>query len=175
MCKSAIFLDRDGTIIHDLGYINNPENVTLIDGIVHSLRMFQSIGFLLIIISNQAGVGKGIITIEEFQNVHNKVVSILEKEDIILDSFRYCPHKKEDNCSCRKPSPEMILSTADEFDINLSSSFMIGDRLTDIECGKNAGCKTILLNNNFEDISNINSDFIASDWKEIENYIWMKK
>jgi len=170
--KKAIFFDRDGTIIEDIPYINNTEYSTLIEGVVPSLKLFQRMGFLLVMISNQSGIGKGFITHEQFEEVHKKVISMLKKEDIFLDDFYYCPHKDEDNCTCRKPSPEMIINTSKKLNINLTNSFMIGDKLTDIETGKNAGCKTVLLNNKPEYTISIKPNFVAKNWWEIENYIW---
>ena len=100
---------------------------------------------------------------------------MLRRENVVLDDFYYCPHKPEDNCACRKPSPKMIIDASKNSDIDLQKSFMIGDKSIDIESGINAGCKTVLLmNNKLEDTTSIKPDFIARNWWEIAEYIFME-
>lgn len=169
--EKAIFLDRDGTIIHDVGYPKDPKQVELFPGIIEALRSLMDFGYKLVVISNQSGIGRGIITLEEMNQVNAKFISILEKHDVYFNSIYYCPHAPEEQCNCRKPSPEMILNAAKELDINLSLSFMVGDKLSDVEAGKRAGCKTILLKNEGLAEWDVKPDFIASNWTEVLPFI----
>jgi histidinol-phosphate phosphatase family protein len=166
--KKAIFLDRDGTIIYDVGYPNNPDQVCLLPWVGETLSEFQKNRFLLIIISNQSGIGRGLITIEQAEKVHNEVILSLMKFDVSIDASYYCPHSPEDKCRCRKPLPEMILRAAKEFDIDLAQSFMIGDTQTDIETGIRAGCHPIFIGT--QSIAGT-ENFVAKDWRDIKRYI----
>jgi len=174
MTNRAIFLDRDGTIIEDLNYLSNPDHANLIPGIIDTLKILQT-KFKLIIISNQSGINRGKITSEQFKAVHFKVISLLKEHDIKIDFVYYCPHKPEEHCICRKPSPTMFFWASSKYKIDLTKSYMIGDRLTDIEAGKNAGCKTILFNNNSVENFSIKPDFLAKTWQDILEYIWYGK
>lgn len=171
MSGKAVFLDRDGTIIRDVGYPKDPRQVQLLPGIVEALRSLIDFGYKLVVISNQSGIGRGIITFEEMNQVNAKLISILKRHEIYFNSIYYCPHAPEEQCNCRKPSPEMILKAANELDINLSLSFMVGDKLSDVETGKRAGCGTILLKNKGLAEWDITPDFIASDWTEALPFI----
>jgi histidinol-phosphate phosphatase family protein len=171
----AVFLDRDGTIIYDVGYPKDPEQIQLLPGVIEALNSLKKHRFKLIIVSNQSGIGRGILTLNEVEQINRHVVSILGKNGISIDATYYCPHAPEERCSCRKPSPEMLLRAAKDLNLDLGRSFLIGDKLSDIEAGKRAGCKTILLRNNStaEEIRTT-PDFIASNWPEALRYIFRK-
>lgn len=143
--RRAVFLDRDGTLIVDAGYPRDPEKVELLPGAVEALSAFRQHGLLLVLISNQSGVGRGMVTPEEAASVHGRFVQILEGAGVRLDGSYYCPHGPDDGCTCRKPSPELLQRAAADHGVDLRSSFMIGDKLIDVETGIRAGCKTILL------------------------------
>ncbi|MCX5750060.1 MAG: D-glycero-beta-D-manno-heptose 1,7-bisphosphate 7-phosphatase [Candidatus Saganbacteria bacterium] len=147
----AVFLDKDGTINEDLGYINDPRDLKLIPGSAEAIKMLNDAGYKVIVISNQSGIARGYIQ----ENMIQTLNKILHKHILNggghVDSIYYCPHHPEiglhpykKNCDCRKPSPGMLKRGAKEHGIDLSQSYMIGDRVSDIEAGKNAGCKTIL-------------------------------
>lgn len=181
--RPALFLDRDGTINHDPGYIRDPEIVRLIDGVAENLKdLKRKFDFKLIIISNQAGVAKGLMTIEDVEAVNKRVKDLLEENGVAIDDIYYCPYHPDfdppEKSKCRKPSPFMILQAAKDHDIDLSKSFMIGDRASDIEAGINANIKTILIANQKEngEIENLINDgkkpnFVAADFYEINKYI----
>ncbi|MGK9367871.1 D-glycero-alpha-D-manno-heptose-1,7-bisphosphate 7-phosphatase [Melioribacter sp. Ez-97] len=181
--RPALFLDRDGTINHDPGYIRDPEIVRLIDGVAENLKdLKEKFGFKLIIISNQAGVAKGLMTVEEVEAVNKRVKDLLEENGVAIDDIYYCPYHPDfdppEKSKCRKPSPFMILQAAKDHDIDLSRSFMIGDRVSDIEAGINANVKTILIANDIYDneIENLINDgkkpnFVAADFYEINKFI----
>jgi histidinol-phosphate phosphatase family protein len=169
--RPAIFLDRDGTIIEDANYPKYPEQVHFLSDVEIVLSIFQKKGFLLILISNQSGIGRGLITMEEANNVHHRVLSILNNKGVCLDASYYCIHGPEENCSCRKPSPEMILRAAEELNVDLSNSFMIGDREVDMETGKNAGCRTILIKSGQETGISVLADYTADNWQDVLRHV----
>jgi D,D-heptose 1,7-bisphosphate phosphatase len=170
--RSAVFLDRDGTIIYDVGYPNDPEQVCLLPGVEEAMTVLQDRGFLLIIISNQSGIGRGYITVDQAEKVHNEVVSSLAGRGVSIDASYYCPHAPEDRCQCRKPLPTLLFRAAKEFDIDLANSFMVGDKQIDMEAGKNAGCHAVHLGiASISDTDDPLADYVAKDWREISTYI----
>src|SRR6056297_1860979 len=144
MSMPAVFLDRDGTIIEDTGYPGDSSPIHFLPGAPEALRKLQK-QFLLIIISNQSGVGRGFITLDEMHRVHNKILIKLAKETIEITDSYICPHAPSENCECRKPNSKMLINAAEKWEINLSQSYMIGDKLSDTLAGNRAGCKSILL------------------------------
>lgn len=184
MAFKAIFLDRDNTIIDDPGYINHPNQVTLLPGAAGALSDMRSMGYKLIIISNQSGVARGIVTEDILSEIHEKLYQLLRKEGVFIDGIYYCPfhpegviekYRKESHL--RKPQPGMLLLAAEEMDINLAHSWMIGDSYRDIEAGKRAGCRTILINSptnpTIKDYSDPEADSIAVNIREAANIIKM--
>jgi len=143
--RRACFLDRDGTIIEDVGYLADPSRVRALPGAVEGLRMLRRHGLMLVIVSNQYGIGRGLITPEQHALVDARVKAMLAADGVPLDAAYYCPHVPEDGCACRKPRPGMIEQAANEHSIDLARSFMIGDKLSDIDAGLAAGCITALL------------------------------
>ena len=150
--NKAIFLDRDGTLNPDSSYINKPEDFNFYPFVIPALKLLKKKGYLLIIISNQSGVGRGIISIQDITAITGKLKNLLKPHDISVDDFFYCYYfeKSENpeyrkNPEDRKPEPGMILKAAQKHNILLKDSYIIGDRLTDIAAGKRAGCNTILV------------------------------
>jgi D-glycero-D-manno-heptose 1,7-bisphosphate phosphatase len=141
--RRAVFLDRDGTLIEDPGYPKCPEQVRLLPGAAQAMRQLREAGFALVVISNQAGVGRGLITPGEAAAVHARFVELFAAEGVAFDDVRYCPHAPADGCACRKPSPRMIEESAARLGIALAKSFMIGDKESDVEAGRRAGCAGI--------------------------------
>lgn len=170
--KLAVFIDRDGTIIVDVGYPKYARQVSLMPGAVTALRELKRKGFLIIIISNQSGIGRGYMTRQQAGSVHKRVISLLGNSGVEIDEAYYCPHAPDDGCDCRKPSPEMLFEASRKFDIDLSRSFMIGDRDVDIETGKNAGCRTLCLRS-AEDrgAGSVTADCESGDWDGLLHYI----
>lgn len=140
----AIFLDRDGTIIEDNGYISKTSDVTFYPHIFKALELLQK-HFLLFVITNQSGISKGLISESDVQGVNTYITETLKTKGIaIFDTF-YCPHKNEDNCNCKKPKPYFINKAAHLYNVDLTRSFIIGDHPSDVECGINAGVTPIYL------------------------------
>lgn len=138
----AIFLDRDGTIIEDMGDIKQASEVQFYPFTFKALDLLQE-HFLLFIITNQSGIAKGIVTVKEVEEVNNHILNTLKKQGIaIYDSF-CCPHKSEDNCECKKPKTYFIEKARQLYNIDLNQSFIIGDHPSDVQCGINAGITPI--------------------------------
>ena len=156
--QKAIFLDRDGTLNKYVGFLRNIEELELEQGAAEAVRKINSSGYLAIVVTNQPVIARGEITLEELEVIHEKLETLLGAEGAYLDAIYYCPHHPEKGfegeavdfkveCPCRKPKPGMILQAANDYNIDLSESWMIGDSKIDVESGKNAGCRTILLSN----------------------------
>ncbi len=170
--RPAVFIDRDGTIMIDVGYPKYARQVSLIPGAVRALRELRRQGFLIVIISNQSGIGRGYMTRRQADNVHKRVISLLANSGVEIDDAYYCPHAPDDGCKCRKPSPEMLFEAARKFNIDLSRSFMIGDRDVDVETGKRAGCRTLCLRSaETPTAGSIMADHESGDWEGLVRYI----
>ena len=143
----AVFLDRDNTIIVDKHYLADADGVELLPHAGAGLRRIQELGFLLVVFTNQSGVGRGYFEIAAVDAQHERLRSLLEPYGVQLDAIKVCPHAPEDRCACRKPQPAMLQEAADELNLDLAASFMIGDKPSDIEAGHAAGCRTILIGN----------------------------
>ena len=154
--QKAIFLDRDGTINKYVGFLRNIEQFELLSGVSEAIRKINQSGYLAVVVTNQPVIARGEVTYTELQEIHNKMETILGKDGAYLDGIYFCPHHPDKgfkgevkelkiNCNCRKPNPGLLLQAASDFNINLEQSWMIGDRKNDIQAGKNAGCKTVLI------------------------------
>ena len=141
MRKKAVFLDRDNTLIEDEGYIHEPEKVRLLPRVPERLRLLKEHGYLLIVVSNQSGIGRGYFKEEDFHAVNRKLQELLKPYNVQIDDFFFCPHKPEDGCNCRKPKTGMIEKAVKKWNIDVSESFVIGDKDIDVQLAINAGCK----------------------------------
>jgi histidinol-phosphate phosphatase family protein len=145
--KRALFLDRDGTIIEDRGYMRDPDDVVLMPGAADALRALEAAGWLLIVVSNQSGVGRGLIAPAEMEAVQARFLELMRAAEVSITASYLCVHHPEEDCGCRKPGVLHLEQAAREHGIDLRESWMVGDRESDILCGKNAGCRTIWLRN----------------------------
>lgn len=152
MSNKAIFLDRDDTLIEDPGYINNPDQVKPLPGVPRALAELKTMGYKLVLVTNQSAVARGIVSEKTLGNIHDRLEQLLAESNAFLDAIYYCPYhpdgvipKYRKESDCRKPNPGMLLTAADEMDIDLSQSWMIGNGADDVEAGLRAGCKTILI------------------------------
>ena len=140
--KRAFFLDRDGVIIEQVEYIKDPDEVKLTPGAADALKLIHENGFLAVVVSNQSGIARKKFTLEELMAVQSRMYELLAERGEKIDGFYFCPHDPHvESCPCRKPKPGMILQAARELGIDVSASFMIGDRPADVETGLNAGCR----------------------------------
>ena len=155
--NKAVFIDKDGTLIEDVPYNVDPERIEFTEGALDALSILKSLGYLLIVVSNQSGVARGYFQEKNLEAMKTKLQQMASDAGIALDDFFFCPHHPDGKiaeyaieCECRKPRPGMLLTAAAEYNIDLSRSWMIGDILNDVEAGNRAGCKTILINNGNE-------------------------
>lgn len=141
------FLDRDGPIIVDTGYIDSPDRVQLSEGAVEGLRMLKDHGYKVIIISGQSGVGRGKFTMEQARAVHDRTIELLKEQEVEINDSYYCYHAPDDKCFCRKPQPTQVHEAAKKHNIDLKQSFFGGDKPSDLKTGRNAHpkMKTILI------------------------------
>lgn len=150
--RKAVFLDRDGTINIDAGYVHKIADFKFIKGAVQAIKRLRDNGFIIVVVTNQSGVGRGFYTEKDVLALHDYINRELHRQGTGIDRFYFCPHhpeaaieKYKQDCNCRKPNPGMIRQAVDELDIDPGSSFMIGDQLRDITAGKRAGIKSILI------------------------------
>ena len=154
--QKAVFLDRDGTINKYVGFLRKIDDFELIDGAAKAVRQINESGYLAIVVTNQPVIARGEVSFEELEEIHNKMETLLGKNGAYVDAIYYCPHHPHKGyegerpelkieCECRKPKPGMLLKAAQEFNIDLKNSWMVGDSENDIKAGTAAGCKTALL------------------------------
>jgi len=147
--KKAIFLDRDGVINkRRYDYVKNVNELEIYSDVVSSIKKLKENGFLVIIITNQSAINRGIITHKKLDEIHTTIQEQLRKQNAELDGFYYCPHRPEEKCNCRKPKAGLLLKAIKEHDINPKLSWMIGDGESDMEAGRTVGCQTIKITNN---------------------------
>lgn len=154
MKKKALFLDRDGVINVDKGYVSKIEDFEFENGVIEALKILGK-EYLLFIVTNQSGISRGLYTIENYYNLTEYMLKIFSLEGIKIEKIKFCPHmlngkikKYSIKCSCRKPNPGMILEILNEYDIDRENSWMIGDKDSDIKTGKNTNLKTALIESN---------------------------
>ncbi len=140
--QPAVFLDRDGTLIEEVNFLHRVEDLRFFDFTDEAVRLLKENGFLIVVVTNQSGIGRNIYDEAAMHGIHEKIQSDLS---IGLDAFYFCPHLPDEGCACRKPGVGMIEKALEEFDIDADKSWMIGDKAIDIQAGKNAGMKTALV------------------------------
>jgi D-glycero-D-manno-heptose 1,7-bisphosphate phosphatase len=157
MTNQAVFLDKDGTLIEDVPYNVDPQQMRLTPGAGVGLQQLQQLGYQLIVISNQSGVARGYFAESALAAVATRLQQLLAPFNVSLAGFYYCPHHPDGTadryaiaCDCRKPAPGLIGQAAREHGLDLNHSWLIGDILNDVEAGRRAGCRTILINNGNE-------------------------
>ncbi len=141
----AIFLDRDGTLIDDPGFLSEPEAVHLLPGVSAALRRLQQAGYRLVVVSNQSGIGRGLLTAAQVDAVHRELDRRLVAEGVTLDAILYCPHRPDEGCDCRKPGTALHRRAAATLDLDLARSWCIGDRAGDVDAAAPLGAGAILV------------------------------
>ena len=157
MSAKAVFLDKDGTLVEDIPYNVEPDLIQPVEGVWKSLRLLHDAGYQLVVVSNQSGVARGFFTEADLEPTEKWLTWIFTAAGASLAGFYYCPHHPQGkviqyavDCPCRKPKPGMLYQAAQDLDIDLAASWMVGDILNDIEAGNRAGCRTVLIHNNHE-------------------------
>ncbi|OGV38402.1 MAG: hypothetical protein A2020_15200 [Lentisphaerae bacterium GWF2_45_14] len=150
--KKACFLDRDGVLVEEADYLADPNKAVLIDGAAEAVKKLRENSFTVIVVSNQSGIARGYFSEETLSLINKRIAELLAESGAAVDAWYHCPHHPDGKiecykteCSCRKPAPGMILRAAEEYNISLSKSAMIGDKKSDIEAGFNAGCRIGIL------------------------------
>jgi D-glycero-D-manno-heptose 1,7-bisphosphate phosphatase len=181
--QRAIFLDRDGTINHDPSYIKDPSEIIILAGVAEGIKKLKKeFNFKIIVVSNQAGIAKGLMTKGDVEAVNQRIEELLKRDGASIDAFYYCPYHPDvdppEKLICRKPSPFMIVQAAEDFKIDLTQSYMFGDKSSDVECGINAGVKTILMISDGieKEISTLHNlgkkpNFTAANFNEACNFV----
>ncbi len=188
MKRPAVFLDRDGTINEEMGYLNHPDRFVVLDRAIEAIKIINETGFLAIVITNQAGIARGYFKPEILDQVHEKFYRLLKEKDAYIDKLYYCPHHPEGKvkefaieCDCRKPKPGMVNKALQDFEIDMEHSVMIGDRYKDIVFAKNLGLKSILVLTGYgkgeweydRDTWKVMPDYTASDL--FDAVTWIKE
>jgi len=181
----GIFLDRDGTINREVEYLSSPDELELLPGSAEAIRLANNLGFKVIIVTNQSGVARGFFTEETVNAVHDRLLSILESENARIDAIYYCPHhpelgigKYKTDCSCRKPKTGMADQAIARFNLDPRESYVIGDRVADIELAHNIGAHAILVKTGYgnDELAlcrsrNIQMEFVAEDILDAMHYV----
>lgn len=174
----AVFLDRDGVINVDHGYVYRFEDFAFIDGVVESLARLRSLGFLLVLVTNQSGIARGMYTEEDFDLLCARMQEVLAESRAQFDRIYYCPHLKEGSvtkykidCQCRKPRPGMFLQAISELGIDAGGSYMVGDRPSDLEAARKAGVRTLIyVGDNAETIQSDKEGVIF--YKDLHDFVF---
>lgn len=169
----AVFLDRDGTLMRDVDYCGDPKKVEIFPGAAEALRRLKANGYRLVVITNQSGVGRGYFTEEDYRKVEMEFVRQLGED--LLDGSYHCPDMPGTNSMRRKPAPGMVLEAERDHHLDLSRSWFVGDKASDIECGRNAGVRTILMQTGYgAGETNCGADFVARDLTHVVDIILKK-
>lgn len=143
--KKAVILDRDGTLIVDMVYLNDPEKIHYLPGVFEALRLLRDAGFVFCVATNQSGVARGIVDVRNLDEIHRRIRDEFSREGVDFLSFHSAPYMTDNDHPFRKPNPGMLTEAAQWHGLDLSQSWMIGDRMTDVEAGHRAGCRSVLL------------------------------
>ena len=145
MSRRAVFLDRDGTLNREIGYVGDPADLVLVAGVGPALARLSAAGFALVVISNQSAIGRGVLSTAQVEAVNTRLAAFLRAEGVELDAFFVCPHAPADGCDCRKPAPGLLLQARDTLDLDLASSWMVGDSVNDVVAARAAGVRPLLV------------------------------
>jgi len=184
MGRPAVFLDRDGTIIREVEYLRSPRQLRLLPRAAAAIRRLNRAGFAVVVTTNQSGIGRGLLTEKDLEEVHAVLRSRLARRGARIDGIYFCPHHPEAarpeyrrRCRCRKPAPEMLLRAARELDLDLGRCFAIGDSVRDIEAGRRAGCRAVLVRTGYgaETEARLGresgADYVADDMSDAVEWI----
>ena len=169
----AAFIDRDGVINEERNYVYRISDFVLLSDVIEGLSLLRDAGYLLILVTNQAGIARGYYQQAEMDRLHDHLRELLAKQGVSLDAIYFCPHHPQGNiealaieCDCRKPSPGMLLQAAKDFNLNLSTCVLIGDKFSDVQAGKRAGVgRTVIVESGHkvEQAARLESDLVAKD------------
>ncbi|MBI5476385.1 MAG: HAD family hydrolase [Ignavibacteriales bacterium] len=185
MSRIGIFLDRDGTIIEEVNYLSSPKELHLLPRSAEAIKIANDLGLKVIIATNQSGIARGILTEEQLEVIHNALIENLRRNGANIDGVYYCPHHPDTglpeyrkDCTCRKPKPGMILQASKDFEIEISKSYLIGDKAIDVETASACGTTSILVQTGYGQeelkicrMKNIPVDYVAADLLDAIKFI----
>ena len=171
--KKAVFFDRDGTLIIDKIYLNDPDAIEYLPGVFEGMKLLRDAGFEFVVVTNQSGVPRGLVQIENLDQIHKNIRNEMSKHGIDILNFYYAPHLVESNHHTRKPNPGMLEMGVQDFNIDPKQSWMIGDRMTDVEAGHRAGMKSIFIHGTEEPSESkfAPAEFEAQNFLELCHFI----
>ena len=177
MGHKAVFIDRDGTINQNIGYIDHPDDFHMYPGVVEGIKLLKKYGYKIIVVTNQSGIGRGYFVKEHLDEIHHKMNNEFSDNGTAVDAIYFCPHHPDENCSCRKPKTGLFEQAVEDLDINIEESFIIGDRMLDMEAGDKIGCTTVLVPEDKEKIdiemeeSPVKPDCVCDDF--LSGVMWI--
>jgi histidinol-phosphate phosphatase family protein len=185
MDPGGIFLDRDGTINQEVNFLSTPEELELIPGSAEAIQRANQLGFKVFIVTNQSGIARGLLTTDQLEKIHTTLLRMLNAKNAHVDGVYYCPHHPESGdspltttCDCRKPNTGLIERACKEFSIDRRRSFVIGDRMADVQLGNNAGMSSIIVLTGYgkEELelsrqANAHIDYVAGDLSDAMQYV----
>jgi len=149
--RPAVLLDRDGTILDEMGYLRDPGSIRFLDGAVEGMRLLQRADYILLVVTNQSGIARGYFQEEDALAVNLRMVLELRAAGVKLDGIYHCPHLPDDRCSCRKPATGMLDRAVDDFDLDPGKCWIVGDAEGDVQMGRNGGLRTVMVLTGKED------------------------
>jgi len=175
MSKQFLLIDRDGTLIVEKNYLSDPDQVELIEGGPEALSKLSAAGWGIVVVTNQAGIGRGYFKQEDMEAVHAKISSLLAPYGVLIDAYYFCPHHPDERCHCRKPNPGMAEQAAVDFGFDPKRSVMVGDKICDINLGRGVGAKTILVRTGYghedEKDPNMHADLVINSLADLNDAI----
>jgi D-glycero-D-manno-heptose 1,7-bisphosphate phosphatase len=172
--RRYVVLDRDGTLNVEKNYLSDPQELELLPGVTEGLKLLQSHGFGLVVVSNQSGVGRGLFDRDTVERINLRLKELLQREGVTLESIYYCPHSPEQNCACRKPSPAMIEQAAKDLHFDPQQSFVVGDKCSDVEMGQRVNAVTVLVRTGYGKQATLGPakpDFVAENFVDAAAFI----
>ncbi len=171
--KKVVFLDRDGTLIVDKIYLNDPDAVEYLPGVFEGLRKLRDCGYEFIVATNQSGVPRGLVTLKNLNEIHNRIRCEMSRRGINILQFYYAPFLTNDRHPMRKPNPGMLDCGVRDFNVNRKKSWMVGDRMTDVAAGHRAGMRSVFLKGteNHKLSPFTSPEFVAENFLEVSDYI----
>ena len=171
--KKAVFFDRDGTLIVDKIYLNDPDAIEYLPGVFTGMQRLRAAGFEFVVVTNQSGIPRGLVQLENLEKIHENIKNEMAKHELEILHFYYAPHLVESNHPLRKPNPGMLDAGVETYGIDRSQSWMVGDRMTDVEAGHRAQMKSIFLagTENPDESDYGPADFYAKDFNQVVDCI----
>lgn len=170
----AVFLDRDGTVNYGVPRyerLDSVDKIELLPNSIEALKLLATLDYLVFFVTNQAGLAEGLITRDDFDTINNRVLELIAPSGVTITETYVCPHADDSDCECRKPKPKLLKDAAEKYDIDLANSWMIGDRVSDVMTGVNAGTKTILVKTGVPTVESAETTLTCPSLLEAIQYI----